>query len=325
MRRKGAGVRGKLKNADIRQVRRAGRSTLAIWVVMMAGCALAADGVRSAAGQGKKGVMGEWQPPDVDAPLAGVSLTPPCTLDDVLKQAAGRAQEMVTNLQQFTAKETMKAEMLNQFGTPSATETRNFDYLVFIHEGTNGLLSVREDHKSTYGTDSFDRTMTDSGLTVLALIFHPEYAGGYEMRCEGQTQYRGQTAWVIHFQQRPGKPAITREFTTETGHYPAKLKGRAWIAADTGQVVRLETNLEQWISAMHLKSEAISIDYGPVKFHSRDATLWLPLSASVYSDFILASPPGSAMATSDAPQDRRYYAQYNFSDYQIFSVGAGTK
>src|SRR5580658_1880667 len=118
---------------------------------------------------------------------------------------------------------------------------------------------------------------------------------------------------------------MTREFTTETGHYPAKLKGRAWIAVDAGQVIHLETNLVEWIPAMHLKSEAISIDYGPVQFHSQPIALWLPLSAAVYSDFILAAAPGSSMATSDAPQDRRYYAQYSFSDYQLFSVSAGTK
>lgn len=277
------------------------------------------------AGHEKKHAVGDWNPPNVDAPLPNVSLTPPCPLDDVLKRAGEQAQEMVTSLQQFTAKETMKAEMLNQFGAPSATETRNFDYLVFIHESANGLFSVREDHTATYGTDSFDRTMTDSGLTVLALIFHPEYAGDYEMRCEGKTEYRGQAAWVIHFQQRPGKPAVTREFTTETGHYAAKLKGRAWIAADSGQVLHLATNLAEWIPAMHLKSEAISIDYGPVQFHNPPVVLWLPLSAAVYSDFILAAPPGSAMATSDAPQDTRYFAQYNFSDYKVFSVSTGTK
>jgi VWFA-related protein len=270
----------------------------------------------------KKTTSTLWNPPNVDKPLVGLSTPPPCPLTEVLKQAAWNAKEMVINLQKFSARETMQAEMLNELGGAAALETRDYDYLVFISRGTNDLLGVRENHTATYGSGTFDRSMTDSGLTVLALIFYPPYAAGYDMRCEGQVQYQGHTAWVVHFQQRKDKPSITRSFATTTGHYTAALKGRAWIAADTFQVLHLETNLVNWVAGLHLKSEAISIDYGPVQFHIRPVTLWLPQSAEVFSEFVPYST-GSSLTYAENPLNPRYHARYTFTDFKLFSVGTG--
>jgi hypothetical protein len=274
--------------------------------------------------QQKKSAPGLWNPPNVDMPIPSVSSIVSCPLEDVVKQVGVRAEELVTNLQEFSARENMRAEMVNEFGSAGAVETQDFEYLVFITRGANGLLAVRESHTATYGAATFDRSMTDSGLTVLALIFYPPYAGGYDMRCEGQVQYQGHAAWVIHFQQRNDKPSVTRSFVTTTGHYPAALKGRAWIAADSFQVLHLETNLVNWVAGMHLKSEAISIDYGPVQFHIRPVTLWLPQSAEVFSDFLPYST-GSSVAYMENPGDRRYHARYTFTDFKLFIVGTESK
>jgi VWFA-related protein len=273
--------------------------------------------------QKKKAAPSLWNPPNVEAPIPSLSATPPCPLAEVLKQAAWSAKELVINLQKFSARETMRAEMVNEVGAAAALETRDFDYLVFITRGANDLLAVRESHTATYGNGTFDRSMTDSGLTVLALIFYPPYASGYDMRCEGQVQYQGHAAWVIHFKQRQDKPSLTRAFMTTTGHYSAALKGRAWIAADSFQVLHLETNLVKWVAGMHLKSEAISIDYGPVQFHIRPVTLWLPQSAEVFSEFVPYST-GSSLAYAENPQDPRYHARYTFTDFKLFSVGTSS-
>jgi hypothetical protein len=273
--------------------------------------------------QQKKPTPALWNPPNVDAPIPSLSVTTPCPLADVLKQAGERAEELVINLQQFSARETMRAEMVNEVGAAAAVEMRDFDYLVFISRGANNLLAVRESHTATYGDGTFDRSMTDSGLTVLALIFYPLYADGYDMHCEGQVQYQGHPAWVVHFQQRKDKPSITRSFETPTGHYAAALKGRAWIASDSFQVLHLETNLANWVAGMHLKSEGISIDYGPVQFHIRPVTLWLPQSAQVFSEFVPYST-GSSLAYAENPQNRRYHARYTFTDFKLFSVSTGS-
>lgn len=265
---------------------------------------------------------GFWNPPDVDAPIAGISAVPPCPLADVLQQAAKRAGELVDGLQKFSAQEVMHAQMINEVGGVTAEENQQFEYLVFLSRARNGLLSVRENHTATYGQNAFDRSMTDSGLAVLALIFYPPYDSGYDMRCEGQVQYQGRAAWVIHFQQRPDKPSVTRSFATPTGHYSAALKGRAWIDASSFQVLHLETNLVNWVAGMHLKSEAISIDYGPVQFHIRPVTLWLPQNAEVYSEFIPYST-GSSIVYAEHPENPRYRVRYTFTDFKLFLTGAG--
>jgi VWFA-related protein len=46
-----------------------------------------------------------WDPPKVDAPLRSLSSSSPCLLSHVLEQASDRAEELVANLQNFTAQE----------------------------------------------------------------------------------------------------------------------------------------------------------------------------------------------------------------------------
>ena len=52
------------------------------------------------------------------------------------------------------------------------------------------------------------------------------------MKCEGSSEWNGQPAWVVVFQQRKDRPSHTAMFSVKGVMYPAKLKGRAWIAQD---------------------------------------------------------------------------------------------
>jgi serine/threonine protein kinase len=55
--------------------------------------------------------------------------------------------------------------------------------------------------------------------------------------------------------------------------YPVKLKGRAWIAADSGQVLHIETNLMSGIVELELQTSAVSMDYAPVTFQSQNVQI----------------------------------------------------
>ncbi len=244
-----------------------------------------------------------WDPPDTDAPIPSLSPEPPCSLPEVLAQAAARAQMLIASLQNFNAQEKIEYEELDDFNNPVDSRVARFDYLVDLEERKGGLI-VRETRTSGHGVVSLPDLMQDAGLPALALIFHPIYQGDYEMRCEGADQRDGRAAWVVHFQQRKDKPARTRSFRAPNAHYPAKLKGRAWISAESGDILRIETNLVEPIAMVHLRSNAVSLDYAPVKFSSRNVTLWLPQAAETFSDF-----GGS-----------RYIVQHTFTDFQLFSV-----
>jgi hypothetical protein len=244
-----------------------------------------------------------WDPPDTDVPIPSLSPEPPCSLPDALAQAAARAQMLISSLQNFNAQEKIQYEELDDFNNPVDSRIAHFDYLVDLDQRKDGVV-VRETRTSGRAVVSLPDLMQDAGLPALALIFHPIYQGDYEMRCEGADHRDGQPAWVIHFQQRKDKRARTRNFRAPNAHYPAKLKGRAWISAESGDVLRIETNLVEPIAMIHLRSNAVALDYAPVKFPSRNVTLWLPQSAETFSDF-----GGS-----------RYIVQHSFTDFQLFSV-----
>jgi len=86
--------------------------------------------------------------------------------------------------------------------------------------------------------------------------------------------------------------------------FPVALRGRAWIAADTYQVVSLETDMVAPIPQIRLKAEHISIDYTPVKFQKGNEELWLPQNAELFFDLA----------------GRRIHRRHHFSNYLLFSV-----
>jgi hypothetical protein len=85
---------------------------------------------------------------------------------------------------------------------------------------------------------------------------------------------------------------------------PLSLKGRAWIAADAGQVIRLETILVESIPMIELDESAFSADCAPAKFQSQNVEVWLPQLAVGYTDYA----------------KRRMIVEHAFSDFQFFSV-----
>jgi len=113
-----------------------------------------------------------------------------------------------------------------------------------------GWLSVEEYRNGARSLEEFPARIATSGLAAQALIFHPYYVEDFEMSCEGLGQLRGQPAWQVHFRQRNDRPSRFRVYRVKQVVYPVKLKGRAWIATDTLQVVRLETDLAEEILAI---------------------------------------------------------------------------
>jgi hypothetical protein len=83
-----------------------------------------------------------------------------------------------------------------------------------------------------------------------------------------------------------------------------KLKGRAWLAADTYQVLHLESDLMEPIPKIRLKSEHLAVDYRPVRFRKGNVQLWLPESADLYIHY----------------KGHRYHHRHSFSDFLLFSV-----
>ncbi len=82
------------------------------------------------------------------------------------------------------------------------------------------------------------------------------------------------------------------------------LKGRVWIDAATFQIRHFESELMEPVPEVELTREQISIDYGPVQFHTQKQQLWLPLVAELYWE----------------QGGRRVYRRHTYSDFKIFEV-----
>jgi VWFA-related protein len=259
-----------------------------------------------------------WSPPNVDAKLPPLSASQPCSLPDVLNRAGERANELVDNFARFSAREDVHFDRLDALGNVNMlsdtaydyvlnqSETSAYDYVVSLKQMPGAFL-FDESRKVSAGAKPLAGDTQDQGLTSLALIFHPYYQGDYTMRCDGLSDWHGAPAWVIHFAQRKDKPIRTRGYVTPQAVFPEKLKGRAWIAADSYQVLHIDTNLLEPVllqSGQALASDAVSVDYGPVDFHGQDVQLWLPLSAETFTE----------VARS------RFVTKVAFSDFALFSV-----
>ena len=244
-----------------------------------------------------------WDPPNVDGPVHSHNSSSLCALSGVLEQAGSRADELAANLQNFTAQEKIEFQLRSSVTHVLQDGTGAFDYNVVFGKTPRGL-AVQENRVPERGHRAFPFTIQDVGIPEMALIFLPEFQGDYEMRCDGAAEWNGQATWVVHFQQRDDRPTHTVSFKVKGVAHPAKLKGRAWIAQDSGEVVHLETSLMEAIPAANVRQMYLTVDYAPVPFRTLNAKVWLPQAADAYGDF----------------GDHYTIAYHTFTDFQLFSV-----
>jgi hypothetical protein len=246
-----------------------------------------------------------WNPPKLDAKLTSSAASSPCDLDKVLTQAAARATELVNNLQNFTAREQVDFRTYGPggFGDNRGGGSAAFDYTATIVKRGPGF-SVQESRKAKQSAIEFPLAHQDIGLPEMALIFSPNLRLSYDMKCDATANWNTQPAWVVSFRQRKDRPDQTAAFYTNEHSYPAPLRGRAWIAQDTGDVLHMEIALMHEIAAVDVREWFLSIDYAPVRFRSKDVTVWLPQSAHTWAAFDL----------------NRVVVAHDFSDFFLFSV-----
>jgi tetratricopeptide (TPR) repeat protein len=246
----------------------------------------------------------KWMPPDVDESMPIVESGAACPLNQIQDEVAKRVRSFVDGVNRISATEALEHEVVDRYGLTTKHETRNFTYVESLQEIKPDMYRVEEYRNGTMGLDVFPERLASLGLGSLVMIFHPAYRDEYEVTCEGLSRWHGAPAWQIHFRQRPDKPSRLREYSVAKQVFPVALRGRAWIAANSYQVVSLETDIVAPIPQIRLKAEHISIDYAPVKFHKGNEELWLPQSAELFFDL----------------GGRRIHRSHHFSNYMLFSV-----
>jgi hypothetical protein len=136
----------------------------------------------------------------VDGAIPSLVDTPPCLQSEALAYAGQRSTELVDQLQNFTARETIRYREMDEFGISLDGATSLFDYAVDFKPRSASLI-VAETRQAVGGPSFLPEDAKDAGLPALALIFHPYYQGDYDFHCEGRGSWKEVPAWVIHFAQ----------------------------------------------------------------------------------------------------------------------------
>jgi tetratricopeptide (TPR) repeat protein len=247
-----------------------------------------------------------WMPPDIDEKVGTLEPGAVCNVDDVLKKAGEKIQELLVNVDRFTATESLQHEWINKSGVPDPAINRRFNYVVEMQEIKSGFFNVVESRINKEGSNEFTDGLATTGLPAMVLIFHPSSIANFEITCEGLARRSEGLAWQLHFRQRLDRPNTIRAFRIGMlgKSHPINLKGRAWIAADTFQVLRLETQLIAPMREIDLRADYTEVEYGPVHFNKKNVDMWLPQTAVAYSYWL----------------GKRSRQSHTFSNYALFSV-----
>lgn len=247
-----------------------------------------------------------WIPPGIDDLVRDVQPDVECPLPQVIKGAGLRMNQLVLNLQKFSATERVEHYPIDFTGKRLVPQVRTFDYVAQVTTLPDGLFSVDEYRNGSFDRSRFPANIATEGVSAMALIFHPVLASDFDFKCEGLQNWRGQPAWLVHFRQREDRRSRIGGYRTQDHYYPFILKGLAWIDAGSYQVLRLETELAQPIPEIGLTKELFIINYGSVAFRSRKIQLWLPQTAELYMQ----------------RRGNRFYRIHTFTDFKIYTVDA---
>ena len=183
-----------------------------------------------------------WEPPGIDDVKPSVAADVACPYQKVIDGTGASVKQFVDDLSRFNAIEDLLHENLNELGTATTKETREFNYVAAISEPKPGYLTVDEFRTGRTDLGDFPGQIATRGLPGLALVFHPDMRDNFDITCEGLSQWNGKATWLLHFRQRDDRPNRMRSYKIGGEVYPISMKGRAWVSADTYQIVRIDPN-----------------------------------------------------------------------------------
>jgi hypothetical protein len=227
-----------------------------------------------------------------------------CSLPDVVSRAGARVEELVHNLDRFSATEVIQHQLVNRSGKLQRPQIQTFNYVYSMKEAPDGYMISEENRDLTKSPNGFPDQVATLGSPGLVLVFHPNYVKDFRMSCEGLGEWHGQPAWQIRFEELPNCEHRMSNIIINGKSYGVRLRGIAWILEDSYQVAHLEIDLAETISKIRLRLDHQVIEYLPVSFPQSDTTIWLPSSAELYMDF----------------RGHRFYRRLSYMNFKLFSV-----
>jgi len=246
-----------------------------------------------------------WAPPDIDAKEYVVAPDVSCSLDTVLQRTQMRMMKQIANFEKFMATEHIEHQDIDAYGNPGSIKAKDFTYLVFVRHEKSGALLLDEERDGGESLSEFPTSLASHGLVGLGVfLFDPDFENDVTYRCEGLSEWRGQAAWEIRFEQKRDVESRLMTWRNSRGLFPVALKGRAWISSSSYDLLHLETDLRDPIAQLELDRDHLAIDYGPVNFDHDSTSLWLPWYAEIYMQL----------------HGKRYHHRHTLTNYALFSV-----
>ena len=244
-----------------------------------------------------------WAPADIDDAIPPVQVDASCPLQQILKETSRRTQDLIESLQRFSADERIEQIDIDKNGKARNGTTQLVNYVAQINNNVSGYPQIREYRSAITGMEKTS-VVVDAGTATFALIFHPTHIRNFEFRCEGITQLQGGPAWQLHFEETPDPNQSFHALRVGADLYLPRLKGRAWIASDSSEVLRIETDLASPIPQIGFNLEHLVINYAHIEFKSRSVRLWVPENSALYIAY----------------RGHRYERIHTFDHFHLFSV-----
>lgn len=161
-------------------------------------------------------------------------------------------------------------------------ETRFFSYRVVHRRKPSGVDALDE-----FRTDEHNRPIDDSarnadrplsvGFATMWLFFFPGNLQESRFRYLGQQWIDNRETYVLAFAQIPAQVGLGAVIESSYGPCSTPMQGVAWIDQSTFKIVQMQTDLLAPLPGIQLNQLRSIVDYGAVKIHERNLTLWLPL------------------------------------------------
>jgi tetratricopeptide (TPR) repeat protein len=246
-----------------------------------------------------------WAPPDTDSMSYAFAPDVSCRLPTVLSGAQNRMMQQLKNFERFTATEHIEHEEINSHGVPQDAKFKDFSYLVFVKRPPSHLVYLDETRDGSDSVANFPTSLATTGLVGLGVaVLTPVYSTDFDFTCEGLSSWRQQAAWQIRFEQKKDVRPRVRTWRKSGILYSIPLKGRLWIAANSYDLLHLESDLRDSIPKLDLTKDHLIIDYGPVPFEHGHQKLWLPWKAEMFMEL----------------HGHRYHHRHTLTNYLLFSV-----
>lgn len=215
------------------------------------------------------------------SPPTRAASDPDPALQLLLNRTGNSVAKLLDQLADVKCTERVQQIKFAKNGKPQYEEDSTFDYLViFQHAG--GDVSLAESRRAELQPEHHKNVslLVTNGFATLLLVFHPLYQSSYDFRPLDDQILDGRRYARLQFRHIKGM-RTTAALILRDREYPLDFQGTAWIDPETGQISRIEAELEESMTDLELKSLRSEVQYAPVNFTGLAKPYWLPSRATV--------------------------------------------